>query len=164
MPKTSPAVLAALQVAHDANATLSEKWHKQEHEFKVGLKKYPKLGKWFDRRHKEANDRQHELRRHIQRNGGKVGTALGDTSYYTARDLKSPEDMKSLFTDTAASLEGLHDRHAAVYEAAEKAGDRETCERFYGVHKELAGQARKARRKAQMVDDLGLPEFLAKHS
>jgi len=163
MPKPSPATLAALQVAHDAEATASERWHKQEHEFKVGIRKYPKLASWFDRRHREAALRQHELRRHIQRLGAKVGTALGDTSYYTARDLKTPEDMKNLFTDAATSLEGLHDRHAAVYDAAEKAGDRETCERFHGVHEDLASLARKARRKAQLVDDLGLPEFLAHH-
>ena len=163
MPKTSPAVLAALQTAHDAEASAAEKWHKQEGDLKAGPGKFKGLGKFFDKRHRESYSRQHDLRRHMQKLGGVVKTNLGDTSYMSSRDLKSPDDFQKLFNDTANTLSGLHDRHAAVYEAAEKAGDRETCEKFHGVHHELACQERKARRKAKLVGDLGLGEFLAKH-
>jgi len=163
MPKTSPQVLAALQVAHDAEATASEKWHKQEGDLKAGPKKFKGLGRWFHRRHRESYERQHDLRRHMQALGGKVATNLGDTSYYTARDLKSPEDFQRLFSDAADTLSGLYDRHTAVTEAAEKAGDHDTCQKFFGVHHDLACQERKARRKATLVADIGLGEFLAKH-
>jgi hypothetical protein len=161
--QTHDDVLAALQSAHDAEATASAAWHKQEHEFKAGPGKYPKLGKWFDRRHKEAADREHDLRRHIQKLGGKVETNLGDTSYWQHKDVKTDEGMKALFNETADTLESLHDKHAAVYAAAEKARDRETCEKFHGVHHEIKEQARKARKQAQHVADLGLSDFLSKH-
>ncbi len=162
--KPSSSVLAALQAAHDAEATASERWHKQEHEFKVGDSKLKGLGKFFDKRHKEAYARQHDLRRHIIRLGGEVQTNLGDTSYWRTHEVKSEDGMAKMMDETADHLDHLHDLHAKIHDAADRAGDRETQKRFMGHPEDLMNESRKARRKSQQVRDVGINLFLAKHS
>jgi bacterioferritin (cytochrome b1) len=149
------AVLAALQKAHDLEATASEKWHKQEHEFKQSMKRYPKLGKYFDRRHKEAYDRQHDLRSHIMRLGGTVETNLGDTTY--------TGDVKRAFDDSCALLDELADCYVDIIDAAKEAGDRWTREKFHGYIKDLKQTYAKGEQRLQQLKDLGLPLFLSKH-
>jgi hypothetical protein len=147
------AVIAALQAAHDLEATASEKWHKQEHQWKNGETKYPKLGKYFDRRHKEAYQRQHDLRKHMMRLGATVDTTLGDTGY--------TDDVKEAFTDACGLLDKLSEAHEAVRVAAKEAGDRDTIEAFHGVTHDLRKIYKHGEQKLRQVDDLGVPMFLS---
>jgi hypothetical protein len=161
-----PAVLAALQAAHNLEATASEKWHKQEHEWKQGRRQSPKLGKWFDRRHKEAYERQHDLRNVMIREGGTVETELGDTSY--------TDDPAAAFTaacDLLDELAAAHEDVAAALKAARKQSDpteasryRAMEEKFHGYAKDIRKSYLNGERKQQQLADLGLPLFLAKHS
>ncbi len=151
-----PDVSKALQSAHDAEATASEKFHKQEHAFKQGERHIPKLAKWFDKRHKEAYARQHDLRGHIMRNGGTVETNLGDTSY-------SNEPGEAL-KGACETLDGLTDAYSDVHETAEDRGDRETAEKFHGVSKSIQKTYKKGQQKQQQLADLGPALFIHKHS
>lgn len=151
-----PDVLAALQAAHDAEATASEKWHKQEHQFKEGEGKYPKLKKWFHRRHREAYCRQHDLRCWMIKQGGTVDTNLGDTSY--------SNDPEKAFSDACDTLDGLSDRYRDLLKAAKDAGDAETREKFHGYLKHLQSTYKKGEQKQQLLADLGPVLFKLKHS
>jgi bacterioferritin (cytochrome b1) len=148
-----PKVLAALQAAHDAEATASEKWHKQEHAFKNTLKKYCGLKRWFDHRHKEAYDRQHDLRKQMMRLGGTVETELGDTSY--------TEDPNQAFGEACAIFEDLISKYEDIRTAAKDAGDFDTREAFHGVIHDLNKTYQMGEQKLQQIKDLGLPAFLA---
>ena len=151
-----PAVLQALQAAHNLEATASEKWHKQEHCFKVTLKHYPGLGCFFDRRHKEAYCRQHDLRKHMMNLKATVETELGDTSY--------TEDVEQAFTDACDLLDKLMDAYRDIRKAAKEwdtpKGDW-TREKFHGYVKDLEDIYQKGERRLQQIKDLGLPGFLA---
>lgn len=149
-------VIGALQNAHDLEATASEKWHKQEHQFKQGLGKYPKLAKWFDRRHKEAAGRQHDLRKRIMRLDGTVETNLGDTGY--------TDDVADAFTSACDLLDELDIAYRQVLETAHDTGDIETGEIFHGFLKDIESTYRKGEQKQQQIKDLGLPLFLHRHS
>jgi bacterioferritin (cytochrome b1) len=153
---TDPDVLAALQAAHNLEATASEKWHKQEHAFKDGQSRYPKLGRWFDRRHKEAYQRQHDIRKRIMRLGGTVETELGDTSY--------TDDVEDAFTAACDLLDELTEAWRAVRDAAKAAGDVETKEWLHGTMKDIQDVYKAGEAKQQQLKDLGLPLFLHKHS
>ncbi len=153
---THPDVLAALQVAHDAEATASERFHKQEHAFKEGEKHIPKLARWFDRRHKEAADRQHDIRNHMMRAGGTVETNLGDTSY--------SDEPAGALKSACKTLDGLIAAHHGIQEAAEEHGDRETAEKFHGYSKDLEKTYQKGQQKQQQLADLGPALFIHKHS
>ncbi len=153
---THPDVLTALQSAHDEEATASERFHKQEHAFKQGEKHIPKLAKWFDKRHKEAYQRQHDLRGHIMRLGGNVETNLGDTSY--------SDEPGAALKGACKTLDGLSSAYSDLHEAAHDNGDRETCERFHGVSKSIQKTYKKGEQKQQMLKDLGPALFIAKHS
>jgi chromosome segregation ATPase len=152
---TDPALLAALQAAHNLEATASEMWHKQEHQFKNALTRYPKLGKWFDRRHKEAYQRQHDIRKHMMRLGGIVDTELGDTSY--------TDDVKQALQQACKSIDELSAAHEAVNQAAKAAGDKGTREKFHGYAHDLQKLRQRSEQKLQQLEDLGLPTFLSKH-
>jgi hypothetical protein len=163
----APEVLSALQDAHDAEATASEMWHKQEHAFKQGMHRIPKLGKWFDKRHKEAYARQHDLRATIMTHGGVVDTNLGDTSY--------SDDPGEALKTACKTLDGLAACHQKINDvtrdAAQASGDdsekanlRGIREKFHGYAKDLHRLYRKGEHKQQMLKDLGLPLFIAKHS
>lgn len=147
------AVLDALQTLHDLEASASEKWHKQEHCFKNTLKKYHGLGKWFDRRHKEAFCRQHDLRKQIMRMGGYVATNLGDTDY--------TDDVLQAFKDACATLNEIMDGYAAVNEAAKAAGDKDTREALHGYFHDLKKIYQKGEQAQQQITDIGLSGFLA---
>jgi hypothetical protein len=149
-------VMGALQAAHDENATASEAWHKQEHEFKVGPARVKKLAKWFHRRHREAYDRQHQLRRHIMRLGGTVLTNLGDTGYHA--------DVADAMGDAALRLGALAKVHAGLVDAAIAGDDHDTAKRFQGHCKDLQSTLHKAEQKRAAIDELGKPLFVAKHS
>jgi bacterioferritin (cytochrome b1) len=151
-----PDVLAALQATHDLEATASEKWHKQEHQFKNAGAKYPKLGKWFDRRHKEAYERQHDLRKRIMKLGGTVDTNLGDTSY--------SDDVATAFDQACDLLDRLSDSYRGILQAAKDAKDTETREKFHYYLKDLQDIYLKGQAKQMQLADLGLPLFLLKHS
>jgi len=152
----NPDVLSALQSAHDAEATASEKFHKQEHAFKQGDRSMPKLAKWFDKRHKEAYQRQHDLRGHMMRLGGTVETNLGDTSY--------SDDPGEALEGACKTLDGLSNAYGDVHEASEDHGDRETSEKFHGTCKSIQKTYKKGEQKQQMLADLGPALFIAKHS
>ncbi len=154
--KAHPDVLSALQSAHDAEATASEKFHKQEHTFKQGSRAIPKLAKWFDKRHKEAYARQHDMRNYMMRLGGNVETNLGDTSY--------SDDPGEALKGACKTLDGLSDAYNDVHEAAHDNGDRETCEKFHGVNKDIQKTYKKGEQKQQQLADLGKALFIAKHS
>jgi hypothetical protein len=162
--KPSSAVLSALQQAHDAEATASERWHKQEHEFKDGPRPVKGLGKLYDRLHKAAYCRQHDLRKHMMKLGSEVQTNLGDTSYWRGHEVRDEGHMGAMLDETADHLEQLHDLHAKIVDAANRAGDQETSNRFRGRPEELMKQARKARRRADQARDLGIKLFLHEHS
>jgi hypothetical protein len=149
------AVIEALQEAHNLEATASEKWHKQEHQFKDALSKYPKLGKYFDRRHKEAYERQHDLRKHMMRLGATVDTKLGDTSY-TA-------DVKQAFNDACNLLDDLCACYKMILKAAKDAGDTWTRETFHGYISDLKKAYANGEQRLEQLEDLGLPLFLSKH-
>ncbi len=151
-----PDVLSALQTAHDLEATASERFHKQEHAFKQGERKMPKLAKWFDKRHKEAYGRQHDLRNHMMRNGGTVETNLGDTSY--------SDDPGEALKGACKTLDGLSDAYNGVHDAADNRGDRETREKFHGTSKSIQKVYKKGEQKQQMLADLGKALIIAKHS
>lgn len=150
------ALLDALQAAHDIDATASEKWHKQEHQWKQGKGRYPKLARWFDRRHKEAFARQHDCRAQIMRLGGTVETKLGDTSY--------TDDPEKAFKTACNLLDDIRDAYQAVRDAAKEADDRATVERFHGYAKDIESTYLKGEQKLQQLEDLGLPLFFHKHS
>lgn len=164
---TDPDLMAALQGTHDLEATASERWHKQEHEFKCGKRRVPKLGRWFDRRHKEAYERQHALRNAIIQLGGTVTTTLGDTSY-TPDPRQAFEDACELIDQLAASHQDVEDAIKAAVKAAddgnEKTWYRALHEKFHGYAKDLRRIYRKGEHKQQQLEDLGLPLFLHKHS
>ncbi len=153
---THPDVLSALQSAHDAEATASEKFHKQEHAFKQGEKHIPKLAKWFDKRHKEAYARQHDLRGHMMRLGGTVETNLGDTSY--------SDDPGEALKGACKTLDGLSDAYSDVHDAAKEHGERETNEKFHGVSNCIQKTYKKGQQKQQQLADLGPALFIHKHS
>jgi hypothetical protein len=150
------ALLSALQEAHDLEATASELWHKQEHAFKVGPLRIKRLAKWFDRRHKEAYDRQHDLRRHIMRLGGTVETNLGGTGY--------SNDPGEALETACDVLDDLKDAHEAVRDAAKKAGDRGTVERFHNYQRDIQSVYAKGQQKQAMLKELGQALFIHKHS
>ncbi len=153
---THPEVMSALQKAHDAEASASEKFHKQEHAFTDGDRKVPKLAKWFEKRHEEAADRQHDLRGHMMRAGGEVKTMLGDTSY--------SQDPGEALKSACKTLDGLSAAYRGIHDASEKHGDRETAEKFHGVNRSLEKTYHKGEQKQQMLKDLGPALFQAKHS
>jgi len=148
-----PNVESALQAAHDLEATASEKWHKQEHQFKSGLTRYPALGKWFDRRHKEAEARKHDIRKWMISNGSEVDTNLGDTGY-TDKPMEAFEAACDL-------LDELTDAYGAIHVAAGEADDRETCERFHGYSKHVADVYHDGEQRQRQLKDLGEPLFLS---
>jgi bacterioferritin (cytochrome b1) len=151
--KPDPEVLGALQVTHDLEATASEKWHKQEHAFKNTLKKYPGLKRFFDRRHKEAYCRQHDLRKQMMRIGGSVETNLGDTSY--------TEDPQEAFEVACNLLDKLMAAYQVIRDTAKEAGDTDTREAFHGYIHDLKKIYQMGEQKLQQIEDLGLPAFLA---
>jgi hypothetical protein len=147
---------AALQAAHNLEATASEKWHKQEHQFKDGETQYPKLGKWFDRAHKAAYDRQHDLRKQMMRFGYYVETELGATDY--------TEDAKEAFEQACDLLDELMDAHLAVSAAAKAVGGRKgkaIREAFHGYLAALECIYKDGEAKQRQIKDLGLAGFLA---
>jgi ferritin len=146
-------VLAALQAAHNLEATASETWHKQEHLFKNSVHRYPKLGKFFDRRHKEAYQRQHDLRKHMMRMGGTVATELGDTSY--------TDDARQALYDACVRLADLAGAYESIRDAAKDAGDVATREKFHGYIQDLKRTCHKSEQRLQQVDDLGTQTFLS---
>lgn len=154
--KLHPEVLAALQSAHDAEATASEMWHKQEHAFKQGEHRIPKLAKWFDRRHKEAANRQHAIRGHMMRFGGTVETNLGDTSYSD-----DPAGALKIACDT---LDGLIEAYQGIQDAAFDHSDQATSEKFHGRVHGLRKLYKKGEQKQQQLTDLGPELFVHKHS
>jgi|GEM_PF-1883211 len=162
-----PAVIEALQEAHNLESTASEKWHKQEHQWKQGKGRYPKLGKWFDRRHKEAHCRQHDLRDVMVRIDAYVETDLGDTSY-TDDPAEALSQAVELLEQLAAAHQVVNDvtRDAAKEsdDNTEKAWYRAIRERFHGYARDLQQIHRKAEQKEQLLSDVGLPTFLALHS
>jgi hypothetical protein len=167
MADLDPDVVAALQAAHNLEATNSERWHKQEHAFKQGKGRYPKLGRWFDRRHKEAYARQHDLRCTLMSMDQDVPTEIGDTSY--------TDDPGKAFADACESIDALaaaHQRINDVTREAAKNDDDDTNkawyrairEKFHGYAKDLRKTYRKGEHKQQQLEDLGLPLFLHRHS
>jgi hypothetical protein len=162
-----PTVVEALQTAHDLEATASEKWHKQEHQWKQGRGKYPGLARWFDRRHKEAFCRQHDLRSVMIGQDLYVGTDLGDTSY-TDSPREAIDQAVDLLEELAAAHQVINDvtREAAkeTENDTEKAWYRSIRERFHGYAKDLQQIHRKAEQKQQLLADVGLQTFLALHS
>ena len=163
----NPAVVMALQAAHDLEATASEKWHKQEHQWKQGRGKYPGLGRWFDRRHKEAYCRQHDLRSVMIGQDIYVETDLGDTSY-TDSPGEAIDQAIELLGKLAAAHQVVNDvtRDAAKESESDsdKAWYRAIRERFHGYAKDLHQLYRKAEQKQQLLTDVGLQTFLALHS
>ncbi len=162
-----PDVSAALQQAHDAEATASEKFHKQEHVFTDGPGDLPKLGKFFDKLHKKAYKRQHKLRNTLLRHGEDVDTNVGDTSH--------TEDPGEALTNARKTLGGLMAAHQAVNDATrdaaketddgeEKAVLRGIREKYHGTAKKLDLQAQKVDRKQRQLKTLGEAFFAHKHS
>ena len=151
-----PDVAAALQDAHNLEATTSEAFHKQEHAFKDTPQKLSKLGKWFDRRHKEAYGRQHDIRKHLMRHGETVDTNLGDTSYST-----DPGEALEMACDR---LDKLRDAHSAIQAAAREQDDHDTREKFDGYSHDLQKTYQKGEQKQQLLKTLGPQLFAAKHS
>ncbi len=151
-----PDVRSALQSAHDLEATASEQWHKQEHNFKQGDRSIPKLAKLFDKLHKGAYGRQHDLRNHMMKQGNVVETNLGDTSY--------EDDPAAALKSASKTLGKLNDAHRNIQETADAHDDRETCEKFHGVCKGLECKQHKVDQKVQQAKDLGPALFIAKHS
>jgi len=164
---THPDVLSALHDAHNAEATASEQFHLQEHEFKRGERRIPKLAKWFDKRQREAADRQHDVRNTIMAHGGTVKTELGDVSY-------SSEPGKAL-EKACKTLDGLAAAHQGVHEAIhdrlksddgdeDKAYYRGIQEKHLGFASDLHDKYQKGQQKQQQLKDLGPALFIAKHS
>ncbi len=162
-----PDVSAALQTAHDLEATASEQWHKQEHVFTDGPGDLPKLGKFFDKLHKKAYKRQHKLRNTLLKHGEDVDTNVGDTSH-TA-------DPGEALTAARQTLGGLLAAHQAVNDATrdaaketddgeEKAVLRGIREKYHGTAKKLDLQAQKVDRKQRQLKTLGEAFFAHKHS
>src|SRR5271166_49638 len=161
-----PDVLSALQTAHNAEATASEKFHKQEHAFENAGRKIPKLAKWFDKRHKESYQRQHQLRNTIMEHGGTVDTELGDTSY--------SEEPGEALKKACTTIDGLAVAHQAVHDSVkdaegtssdeEKAYHRGIREKYRDTVKDLHKTYLKGERKQQMLKDLGPALFIHKHS
>ncbi len=161
------AVSAALQSAHDAEATASEQWHKQEHVFTDGPGDLPKLGCFFDKLHKKAYKRQHKLRNTLLRHGHDVETNLGDTDH--------TEEPGEALTAARRTLGGLMAAHQAVNDATrdaakeaddgeEKAVLRGIREKYHGTAKKLDLQAQKVDRKQRQLKTLGEAFFAHKHS
>jgi ferritin-like metal-binding protein YciE len=146
-------VVAALQAAHNLEATASEKWHKQEHLFKNSSHRYPKLGKFFDRRHKEAYQRQHDIRKHMMRMGETVETELGDTSY--------TDDAGMALSDACVRLGDLANAYEVIRDAAKEAGDTWTREKFHGYIQDLNRICHKTEQRLQQANDLGTQTFLS---
>ena len=162
-----PDVSAALQSAHDAEATASEQWHKQEHVFTDGPGDLPKLGKFFDKLHKKAYKRQHKLRNTLLKHGEDVETNLGDTTHHD-------EPAKALHA-ARKTLSGLMAAHQAVNDATRSAADdtddgeekavlRGIREKYHGTAKKLDLQAQKVDRKQRQLNKLGEAFFAHKHS
>jgi len=158
-------LIDALQAAHDAEFTASEKWHKQEHAFKDGTTAYPKLKKWFHKRHREAVCRQHDCRKTLMELGATVDTNLGDTSY--------ADNAPDAFEQACDTIDGLRAAHQAVFEAAnaarknasdpaDRASYRAINEKFHGYARDLDKLYLEGDRKQQLIKDMGLPLFLSK--
>ncbi len=162
-----PDVLAALNDAHSAELTASKQFHLQEHEFKEGKRKIPKLAKWFDRRHKEASEREHDVRKTTIAHGGTLEPKFGDTSY--------TDDPGEALEKACKTLDGLSAAHEAVDAATRKAGKAEEDDAnkayYRGIrdkHRDFAQDLhkvyRKGEQKQQQLKDLGPALFIAKHS
>jgi len=162
-----PDVSAALQSAHDAEATASEQWHKQEHVFTDGPGDLPKLGKFLDKLHKKAYKRQHKLRNTLLKHGEDVETNVGDTEH--------TEDPGEALASARKTLSGLLAAHQAVNDATrdaaketddgeEKAVLRGIREKYHGTAKKLDLQAQKVDRKQRQLKTLGEQFFAHKHS
>ena len=110
-----PDVLAALNDAHSKELTASKQFHLQEHEFKDGDRRIPKLARWFDRRHKEASEREHDVRKTAMAHGATLVPKFGDTSY-------SDEPGEAL-EKACKTLDGLAAAHERVDVMTRKAGN-----------------------------------------
>jgi hypothetical protein len=163
--QADPDVIDALQTAHDLEATASEKWHKQEHAWKDGPVCYHGLKRFFDRRHKEAFARQHDLRSCLMGLGAVVDTNLGDTSYSA-----DPADALSSALDAIDELLAAHqaindttrDAAKAADDDTDKARYRAVREKFHGYAKDLVKIRQKVEHKLEQLKALGLPLFLSK--
>ena len=162
-----PDVLKALSDVHNAEATASEKWHKQEHEFKEGDSKIPKLGEFFDKLHKKAFKRQHKLRNTLIKHGGDVDTKLGDTSYSDdpGEALKSAHaTLTDLMAKHQAVNEVTRDAADATKDGAAKAAYRGIREKYHGTACKLHDLCRKVEQKHGQLKAMGSQLFVAKHS
>ncbi len=162
-----PDVLAALNDAHSAEATAAEQFHLQEHEFKRGERRLPKLAKWFDKRQREAADRQHDVRNTIMAHGGTVKPQFGDVSYSS--------DPGEALEGTCKTLDRLAAAHQGVHEAVHKrlkSDDEDEDKTYYrgiaekhmGFAADLHDKYQKGEQKQQLLKDIGREMFIAKHS
>jgi hypothetical protein len=161
-----PDVIRALNDAHNAEHSAGVKWHDQEHTFRQGDRKLPKLAKWFDRRNHEAFDREHDIRNTLLKHGGEITRKLGDTEVSD-----DPDKALKMACDTIDGLAAAHQSvHEAVSKASEKASPKDRAyyraigERHLGFAKDLHDVYRKGEQKQQLLKDVGPEMFVSLHA
>jgi ferritin len=161
-----PDVIKALNDAHNAEHSAYTRWHDQEHTFRQGDRKLPKLAKWFDKRNHEAKDREHDVRNTILKHGGTIERKLGDTKVSD-----DPEEALDMACKTIDGLAAAHQKvHEAVSKASESAGPadkayyRGISERHIGFAKDLHNVYHAGEQKQQLLKDVGPELFNAMHA